>query len=146
LNEPPSIPYASPAPTESVDDGHLKAIVICHYVWGGLVMLLSCFFIIHIVMGVMMVKGQFPTNGGPNAFPNQFGYVFICIGSGAVLLGWAVGILTIISGRLIARRRCRMFSLVIAGVNCAWVPFGTLLGIFTFLVLLRPSVRALYPA
>jgi len=134
-------------PMESADDGHLKAIVICHYVWGGLALLLSCMFIGHIIMGIMMVKGQFPTNGGPpNQFPNQFGYMFICMGSGALLLGWAVGILTIISGRAIARRRWRMFSLVIAGVNCAWVPFGTVLGVFTFIVLLRPSVRALYPA
>jgi hypothetical protein len=145
LSEPPSIPYASSVPTESVDGGHLKAIVICHYVWGGVVMLFSCVFIVHIIMGIMMVKGQFPTNGGPS-LPNQFGYMVICIGSAAVLLGWALGILTIISGRAIARRRWRVFSLVIAGLNCASLPFGTLLGVFTFLVLLRPSVRALYPA
>jgi hypothetical protein len=39
-----------------------------------------------------------------------------------------------------------MFSLVIAGVNCASFPLGTLLGVFTFIVLLRASVRSLYPA
>ena len=68
------------------------------------------------------------------------------MGAGAMLLGWAVGILTLISGRAIARRRWRFFSLVMAGVNCASFPFGTLLGIFTFIVLLRASVRSLYPA
>ena len=31
-----------------------------------------------------------------------------------------------------------------AGVNCLSMPIGTTLGIFTFVVLLRPSVTALY--
>jgi hypothetical protein len=56
-----------------------------------------------------------------------------------------LGILTIVSGRLISLRRRRTFSLVVAGINCASFPFGTVLGVFTFIVLARPSVRALYP-
>jgi hypothetical protein len=133
-------------PAPNVDEGHLRTIVICHYVWGGLALLLSCIFIVHIMMGIMIVNGRFPGNPGPNQMPPQFGYMFICMGSGAMLLGWAVGLLTIVSGRAIAQRRWRMFSLVMAGANCASVPFGTLLGVFTFIVLLRGSVRELYPA
>jgi hypothetical protein len=34
--------------------------------------------------------------------------------------------------------------MIMAGVNCAWFPFGTVLGVFTFIVLLRTSVRAMY--
>jgi hypothetical protein len=190
LNDQSSIPYASAAPIESVDDGHLKAIVICHYVWGTLILLLSCFAIIYIVMGMMIVNGNWPmgsvamntgrmnpapmttmptlapmtvtpanpaplnpvlvnpapVNPGFNAMPPQMGYMFVCMGSGGLFMGWLVGILTIVSGRAIAQRKWRMFSLVIAGVNCASFPLGTLLGVFTFIVLLRNSVRALYPA
>jgi hypothetical protein len=146
LNEYPSIPYASASAAQSVYEGHLNALAICHYVWGGLVLLLSCIFIIHIVMGLMIVNGKFPNNAGPNQMPNQMGYFFVCMGSCAMLLGWCVGILTILSGRAIARRRRWMFSLVMAGVNCASFPIGTLLGIFTFIVLLRASVKSLYPA
>jgi hypothetical protein len=131
---------------ESVDEGHLKVIAICHYVWGGLLLLLSCIFIVHIVMGMMILNGKWPGNTGPNAMPNQMGYMFVCMGSGALVLGWVVGILTIVSGRAIAQRKWRMFSLVMAGGNCASFPIGTLLGVFTFIVLLRDSVRALYPA
>ena len=100
----------------------------------------------HIVMGILMVHGKFGPLSGPNGPPPQFGYFFICMGSGFMLLGWAMGILTLISGRAIAQRRWRIFSLVMAGVNCASIPLGTLLGVFTFIVLLRPSVRSLYPA
>jgi hypothetical protein len=146
LNEPPSISYASRMPVDGDDEGHLKAIVICHYVWGGLALLFSCIFIVHIVMGVLMVNGKFGPNTGPNGPPPQFGYLFICMGSGFMFLGWALGILTLMSGRAIAKRKWRMFSLVIAGVNCASFPLGTLLGVFTFIVLLRASVRSLYPA
>jgi hypothetical protein len=130
---------------QSVDEGHLKALAICHYVWGGLAMLFSCMFIVHIVMGVLMLSGKIPVNTAQGA-PFPMGYFFVCIGTGGIVLGWAVGILNIVSGRAIARRRRRMFSLVMAGVNCASFPIGTLLGVFTFIVLLRSSVRALYPA
>jgi hypothetical protein len=146
LSDPINIPYSSRPPARSVDAGHLQTIAICHYVWGGLLMLLSCMFIFHIVIGFLMVNGRFPMNGGPNPPPPQFGYLFICMGWFAMALGWAVGILTIVSGRAIAQRKWRVFSLVMAGVNCASFPFGTLPGVFSFIVLLRPSVRALYPA
>ena len=72
--------------------------------------------------------------------------VFLFMGSCATLFGWTFGVLTILSGRYIAQRRRRMFSMVIAGINCASFPLGTLLGVFTFIVLLRPSVKAMYPA
>jgi hypothetical protein len=76
--------------------------------------------------------------------PQFFGYLFIGLGSCAVLLGWTVGALTIFAGRCIATHRRRVFSLVMAGINCASFPLGTLLGVFTFVVLLRPSVKELY--
>jgi hypothetical protein len=150
MSDPQWIPYASAAPQASAEAGHLTTLSICHYVWGGLIMLFSSIFIIHIVMGAAMVSGKmpFPTppaNSTQPAFPTQIGYVFICMGSGAVGLGWTVGILSIISGRCIARRRRRIFSLVMAGVNCVSFPLGTTLGVFTFIVLLRPSVRGMYP-
>jgi hypothetical protein len=72
------------------------------------------------------------------------GYFFIGMGSTLVALGWTLGILTILSGRWMAKRRRRIFSLVIAGINCASFPFGTVLGVFTFIILLRPSVKQMY--
>jgi hypothetical protein len=76
--------------------------------------------------------------------PPFLGWMFIGMGSCAIVLGWTAGILTIVSGRCLQRRRARVFSLVMAGVNCLSVPIGTTLGVFTFIVLLRPSVQALY--
>lgn len=150
MTDPSPIAYASHDPQQVADAGHLRTLAICHYVWGGLTVLLSSIFIMHVVMGALMLTGRFslpapPTSAPAAPMPPQFfAYTFIGFGSCAVLLGWTVGALTIYSGRCIATQRRRVFSLVIAGINCASFPLGTLLGVFTFVVLLRQSVKAIY--
>ncbi len=44
------------------------------------------------------------------------------------------------------KRKHRIFSFVVAGVNCLQFPFGTALGIFTFIVLSRVGVKMDYDA
>ena len=51
----------------------------------------------------------------------------------------------LVQGYLAARRRW-LFCMIIAGIQCAFVPLGTVLGIFTLIVLQRDSVRRLFPA
>jgi hypothetical protein len=109
---------------------------------------------LYIVLGVMFVSGTIPMNTGPRApgqpagppppSPEVFGWIFVIFGTIGLLLGWTSGILTILSGRGLAKQRSRTLSLVMAGVNCLSVPIGTTLGVFTFVVLFRPSVQALY--
>jgi hypothetical protein len=41
-------------------------------------------------------------------------------------------------------RKNRTFSFVVACVNCIHVPLGTVLGVFTIVVLSRESVKRLY--
>lgn len=147
IGSPATVPYASAWGNPSADDGHVKSIAICHFVWGGLLMLFSSLFIFYIVIGAMMVNGSIPmpaTPGAPGPPPAALGYMFVCMGVIAILLGWSVGILNIVSGRRILQRRWRVFSLVMGGVNCISFPLGTTLGVFTFIVLLRPSVIARY--
>jgi SNF family Na+-dependent transporter len=68
----------------------------------------------------------------------------IAFGALFMLLALTLGILIIYSGRCIKARRNWIFSLVIAGFMCLSVPLGTALGVFTFIVLLRDSVKRLY--
>ena len=37
-----------------------------------------------------------------------------------------------------------IFHYVVAGIECIFMPFGTVLGVLTLLVLMRPSVKALF--
>lgn len=145
---PQSIAYAVRDPHE-VDSSHLNALSVCHFIWGGLLAFFSCFPIIHIVLGVMVMNGSVPMNsstspGAPQLDPHWFGLFFIIFGSLFVLLGWTLAGFTIASGLFIRRRRRRMWSIVIAAINCAIIPFGTTLGVFTLIVRLRDSVRHAY--
>ena len=56
------------------------------------------------------------------------------------------GILNVISGFCIRARRHRCFSMFVSGVNCLHLPLGTVLGVFTLIVLVRNSIRDLYVA
>jgi hypothetical protein len=49
-----------------------------------------------------------------------------------------------ITGRSIAHRKHYWFSFVIACIECIFMPFGTVLGVFTIIVLARESVKRLF--
>ena len=77
-------------------------------------------------------------------FLRAIGFLFVILGGGIVLIGWTVGGLTAYAGRCLQRRQHRLLTFIMAGINCLHVPFGTALGVCTFLVLQRPTVEALY--
>lgn len=56
----------------------------------------------------------------------------------------AVSAANITSAFLMLKHKGRIFSIVMGGLNCLQVPFGTVLGVFTIIVLVRESVAALY--
>jgi len=138
-----AIPIANYAydPQALADEQHLRLLGIFHYIWAGLIAVFACIPLIHVAIGVALLSGSF---GGTNAPPREVGYVFIGIGGLAILLGWTIAVLNFLSARGIGQRKWRMLSLVVAGMNCLSVPIGTAIGVFTFVVLLRQSVAALY--
>jgi hypothetical protein len=77
-----------------------------------------------------------PVHGPPVVFFLALGCVF--------LLGVAYGILEIVSGRLISRRKARVFTLIVAIPRLVLLPYGLILSIFTLIILERPSVKLLY--
>src|SRR5690606_12022903 len=145
MTAPEHVPYASPTfeyERRRHDDGHLKALVVCHYVWGGLLALLSLIPLIHVGLGIAMINGMFADE--PNPPPPELGWFFVIFGAGCVLLGEVVVALNVYSAYQMSQRRKRVLSMVVAGINCLSVPLGTLLGIFTIIVLARDSVRVQY--
>lgn len=75
---------------------------------------------------------------------NTMGTMFIVLGSAMFLLLGALSVLNIIAGRNLGKMKSRTFCMVVSGCNCVIVPLGTTLAIFTFIVLSRPSVVALF--
>jgi len=56
------------------------------------------------------------------------------------------GVLNILSGLSLRVRKHRIFSIVVACINCLYMPLGTILGVFTILVLARDTVSEAYAA
>lgn len=126
------------------DEEHLRLLSIFHYVCAGLAALFACIPIIHLVLGLLMVfypQALGPTNDQPPAFVGLILAVFAGV---MIVLGWAFAICLAYAGRCLAQRKRYTFCLVMAGIACMFMPFGTILGIFTIIVLVRPSVKLLF--
>lgn len=126
------------------DEEHIRLLSIFHYVVGGFAALFAMFPIIHLVIGLMLVFAPetFESKGEPP--PAFFGWFFVIFAGAFIIAGWVLAIFIIITGRFLARHRHRLFCLVIAGVECAFMPFGTVLGVFTIIVLMREQVKELF--
>jgi hypothetical protein len=135
---------------EIIDAEHLRILAICYYVSGGMGIFFSCFALIYVAMGLVLAIGgglaKHPDRPGDAEAAAMIGVVIVVIGLLFLLIGWTIGGLTLYVGRSIQQRRRRTLTLVIAVLHCLWIPIGTLLGVFTFIVLMRPSVMRLYAA
>jgi len=126
------------------DEEHLRLLSIFHYVVGGLMALFACIPFIHLVVGLLMLFA--PEIFGPNKNnpPRAVGLMFVVIASVIILAGWVLAGTVIWAGRCLAQQRHHTFCLVVAALSCFFVPFGTVLGVFTLVVLVRPTVKTLF--
>ena len=125
------------------DVEHLKLLSIFHYVFGSLTALFSLFPIVHLIIGIVVGSGAFPTEG-EEAFPEVIGWFFIIFASAFILIGETLAICLFVAATSLAQRRRYKFCFVIAAISCLSVPLGTVLGIFTIIVLCRPTVKTLF--
>lgn len=127
------------------DESHLNALAISHYVVGGLAALFACFPMIHASVGLALILGaESMMDDQAQPPPDWFGWFFFLMGLAAFLIGQAFAVSIILSGRYLKQRRRYMFSFVVACIACVFMPFGTVLGVFTIIVLSRKSVKELY--
>jgi hypothetical protein len=130
-------------PQPDPDGDHLKILSICHYVVGGLMTLCACAPVFHFGIGLFML---FAPAKADDALAQRFAGGFFALFAGAVILaGWALAGSVIVAGRFLSQRRRYNFCLVVAVFEAAACsPLGTVLGVFTIFVLMRPSVKALF--
>src|SRR6478672_4989178 len=107
------------------DIEHLRLLEIFHYVVGGLACCFALIPLIYTLIGSIFVvtarSGM--AKPGQEAPPEALGWVFIFLGIVLCLIGLAVGITIIWSGRSIAKRRHYWFSFVVACLECLFMPF-----------------------
>jgi hypothetical protein len=130
-----------------VDAEHLWLLSIFHYISGAFTILGSMLAAAWAVfVGVMFSAMPPPPNQDA---AEQLGMVpvvmAVTVGAFAGLL-MLYGVLEIVAGRCIAKRRSRIFTLIVALPRLGFIPYGTLLTALTFVVLDRSSVQQLYRA
>jgi hypothetical protein len=138
----PPAPEGSPA---AKDEEQLKNLVLGHTIISVLTGLFGCMFIIHLAIGIVsIVSPESMSNGKSGAPPAFFGWLFAGIGGMALLGFWTIASLMFAAGRSIKARKRHTFCLIVAGLSCLIMPFGTCLGVVSFVILTRPSVKALF--
>ena len=125
----------------SQDLEHLKLLSIFHYVVAGMAALFACIPFIHFFMGLALATGAF-SNTDPEARP-MIGLAIMAFAGLFILAGWTLAVLVAFTGRNLQKRKRYTFCLVMAGVECIFVPVGTVLGVFTIIVLVRDSGKEL---
>ena len=130
------------------DKEHLRLLAIFHYIVAGLAALFSFFPLLYTTIGAIFifVARHGTAKPGEELPPEFLGWIFVGLGSFLFLLGITMAICILIAGRCLSRRKCYTFALVMACIECIFIPFGTILGVFAIIVLSRESVRALFSA
>jgi hypothetical protein len=138
-----------PAQQAVLDDEHLRLLSIGYYVSAAVTALFSLMGLVYAAMGFFIgtavshsarnvaESGQGAENA---AAPEFIGALFGVIGLVIFVLALAFAGAKVYAALCLKRRKGRTFCLVVAAISCLEMPWGTLLGVFTIIVLERPTV------
>ncbi|HET6414898.1 MAG TPA: hypothetical protein VFG22_01285 [Polyangiales bacterium] len=143
------------------DREHLSALSIGHFILAGVALLGGVPTLLIGVSGsklmdefgsdLSMAMGQIPGQSGvdpfggsPDAMLQDLNTLIISVVVSMVLLAVVSAIHLAVVGVQIRNRRWWTFCYLTGWGECLMFPFGTVLGIFTIIVLSRPSVKRLF--
>lgn len=123
-----------------MDNEHLRLLRIGYLIAGGTTLFATIIGLFYMGIGIFLASmlGTLDTTGEPNEFMSV---VFIGIGAAIVLVLGAVGALQLLTAKYLRERRNHTLCQVAAALTCLSMPWGTAVGVATFMVLGRPSVR-----
>lgn len=128
-----------------IDEEHLRLLSLFHYISGGITLVLATFaFIPFLIMRLVFNNLPSSQMEGLHPDPQMMVSGLFSVYIGFTLLGILFGVAKLVSGWALRRKRWRVFSIVVAVPSLLFIPYGTILGIMTFIVLSRPSVITLY--
>lgn len=125
------------------NEDHLRLLSIFHYVVAAFAALFALFPLIHLVIGIAILTGRLPGNEADTE-ARWVGGFFVAFASVWILAGLTFAVCIFLAARNLAKRRRYLFCLVMAGLECMFVPFGTVLGVLTLVVLTKDPVKAMF--
>ena len=143
VDQPPLPPPSVPADAAARDAQNLRLLGTFHWVWAGLGLFGIGFLALHYALMRPMFTPEFlarqkdPPPPEMMAMFEHFVWFYVAMGA-LLLLGMALNVL---AGHWLRTRRHWTFCCVVAGLNTLSVPLGTLLGVFTLVVLTKDRVR-----
>ncbi len=125
------------------DTEQLRLLSIFHYVISGLAALFSAIPLLYIVLGTVMRRGDF---GHQDKVGRLIGGFITALGAGVFLAIIIYVVCMVMAAIYLREHKHHTFCLVMAGISCVFMPFGTVLGVLTIIVLSRDSVKVLFQA
>ena len=129
----------------SVDIKDVELLALFHFIGAGFALLAMGGVLLHYAFFSSVMKDPEIWARNPQAAPPQalfegLKWFYLAIG------GWFATslVLNVLAGFCLLRRKGRTFCFVVAAFDCLHMPIGTVLGIFTIIVLARDSVRDLF--
>ncbi len=127
-----------------IDNEHLRLLSIFYYIMGGITCFYGLFPILHLIMGIAMIKLAPTAESASESSPEIVGWFMVIIASVIIVLGLTLGILQILTGTFLKKKNHRGFCLAVSVISCLMIPFGTILGIFSITVLNREFVKKIF--
>jgi len=148
-------------PANAEDAEHLSALSIGHFILAGLSLLGAAPLLVYGVAGAKLMDelgsdlsmamgdipgpaGADPFGGSPDAMLQDLGTLVTGVIVAVVLLALLSAIHLLVVGVAMRQRRWWIFCYLTGWGECLMFPFGTILGVFTIIVLSRPSVKQLF--
>jgi hypothetical protein len=122
---------------------HLRLLSVFHYIWAALGIFGLGFLALHWSIMSPMLDPEFLARQ-KNPPPPEMIRIFAHFGwfyAAFAVYGVTTMVLNALAGRWLQARRNRTFCIVVAALNCISIPLGTVLGVFTLVVLTKPDVQ-----
>lgn len=134
-----------------IDEEHLKLLSLGYMISAATTAFFSMFGLMYVFMGIFIgtisshqsetVAVASRSGQPPPAF---VGWFFVVMGIVFFVSATALAAAKLQAAFWLKRRKSRTGCMVVAGISCLGIPYGTALGVLTFMVLGRDSVARLF--
>ncbi len=131
--------------------GHLELLGIFHYVVAGLSLFCGGLYGLWLILFVGSMKtiiersAERSREAPPPEVLGAFSGLFAGMGVMVIVVSAGSAVLFGVAGYCLRSRQAWVYCVVVAALSLLWwAPLGTVLGVFSLIVLMRPEAKALF--